>query len=115
MIRVPDEVGHNEAVGLGIRANEEALKFAQNEQLYRAQVWSGIASSWAQIAAQMTPDPELEVVTETHNEGTLFKVREALEKAGLGPTRLDEAVNEMQNAGILFRERTPEVQIYRHP
>lgn len=41
------------------------------------------------------------------NEGTLFKVRDALYKAGLTKAECTEAIQEMQNAGILFRERLP--------
>jgi hypothetical protein len=41
---------------------------------------------------------------ETHNEGTLVKVRVALEDF-LPPQRITDAISAMQNAGILFRER----------
>ncbi|MFJ3588631.1 hypothetical protein ACIQUY_04985 [Streptomyces sp. NPDC090231] len=40
-----------------------------------------------------------------HTEDTLRKVRSALMISGRNPDQIDDAVNEMQNAGILFRER----------
>lgn len=40
-----------------------------------------------------------------HDDNTLAKVDEALRRAGLNPEQVREAINEMQNAGILFRER----------
>lgn len=42
---------------------------------------------------------------ETHSEDTMFKVRDALRCAGLREIDIVDAVMEMQNAGILFRER----------
>jgi transcriptional regulator with XRE-family HTH domain len=42
---------------------------------------------------------------ETHSEATMFKVRDALRCAGLRETEIVDAIIEMQNAGILFRER----------
>jgi len=40
-----------------------------------------------------------------HNEQTLHKVSNALRRAGLGAQQAIDAISEMQNAGILFRER----------
>ena len=40
-----------------------------------------------------------------HDEYTLAKVYWALGRCGLGDVQITDAVNEMQNAGILFRER----------
>lgn len=45
---------------------------------------------------------------ETHDEDTLTKVYEGLYRAGLSGVEAADAVNQMQNAGILFRERAPE-------
>jgi hypothetical protein len=42
---------------------------------------------------------------ETHTEDTLFKVAVALREAGLSEQEIDDAINSMQNSGILFRER----------
>lgn len=42
-----------------------------------------------------------------YNEGTLFKVRDALYRAGLTKVECTEAIQQMQNAGILFREKLP--------
>lgn len=42
---------------------------------------------------------------EVHTEDTLFKVREALVASGLTERKAYNAITEMQNAGILFRER----------
>jgi len=43
--------------------------------------------------------------TETYTSGTMFKVYQALHRAGLNERAAHNAVNEMQNHGILFRER----------
>lgn len=42
---------------------------------------------------------------EIHDGNTLLKVAHALRKAGLNEDEINIAINEMQNAGILFRER----------
>ena len=49
---------------------------------------------------------------ETFTENTLFKVYDALRASGLDEQKARDAITEMQNNGILFRERTPEVN---HP
>lgn len=41
-------------------------------------------------------------------ENTLFKVRNALLRVGLTEQQITDAINEMQNEGILFRERAAE-------
>lgn len=43
--------------------------------------------------------------TTYYNEATLFKVNAALRDSGLSPAQAKGAINEMQNANILFRER----------
>lgn len=43
---------------------------------------------------------------ETHTDETMFKVDAALRRAGLLPDHAAYAIDEMQNAGILFREHT---------
>ena len=51
--------------------------------------------------------PVTKVVTpngETHTDNTLFVVHESLHRAGLNPGQINDAINEMQNHGILFRE-----------
>lgn len=45
---------------------------------------------------------------ETHDEDTLRKVYDALERAGMGYGDARETATVLQNAGILFRERAPE-------
>lgn len=45
---------------------------------------------------------------EYHDDNTMFKVVGALESAGLNEQHIQDAVREMQNAGILFREQTVE-------
>ncbi len=45
------------------------------------------------------------VIGETHTDATLDKVYAALTKA-VGKTQASVCINEMQNAGILFRERS---------
>lgn len=42
---------------------------------------------------------------EGYTDGTLLKVRDALHKVGLNETQITHAIGEMQNHGILFRER----------
>lgn len=45
---------------------------------------------------------------EHYTENTLFKVYDVLRAAGLDETQSRDAISEMQNQGILFRERVPE-------
>lgn len=40
----------------------------------------------------------------THSQGTLFKVYDALKAAGLTQQQSVDAINQMQNNGIYFRE-----------
>lgn len=40
-----------------------------------------------------------------HDEDTWFKVYHALMRAGLGDVKSRSTITDMQNAGILFRER----------
>jgi Trp operon repressor len=40
-----------------------------------------------------------------YTEGTLYKVYEALRRSDATEEQAQRAINEMQNAGILFRER----------
>ena len=49
------------------------------------------------------PDPPL-----YHDDKTLFKVAQALLKAGCTNTQATDAINSMLNAGILFREHAVE-------
>lgn len=42
---------------------------------------------------------------ERYDANTLFKVRDALRRAGLDDDAILAAINELHNAGILFRER----------
>jgi len=51
-------------------------------------------------------DEEEEAPGEYYDENTLFKIIEALERAGVsnGQAQMD-VIRELQNAGILFRER----------
>lgn len=50
---------------------------------------------------------------ETHTEDTLLKVREALMKTGLAEDDVTHCISDMQNAGILFRERAEEDELKR--
>lgn len=53
---------------------------------------------------------------EYFDDQTLFKVHEALSKIGLGALQVREAITEMQNAGIIFRELSKDddgVAVYR--
>lgn len=42
-----------------------------------------------------------------YTEETLYKVYRALRASGMSEDQSERAINEMQNAGILFRERIP--------
>lgn len=44
-------------------------------------------------------------MTEYHDDDTMRKVHNALGRAGLTEVQIRDAINEMQNDGILFRER----------
>ena len=46
-----------------------------------------------------------------HSEDTLFKVYAGLAAAGIQGQQATDAVAQMQNEGILFRERTPDEQV----
>lgn len=46
-----------------------------------------------------------------HSEDTLFKVYAGLAAVGIQGQQATDAVFQMQNQGILFRERTPETQV----
>lgn len=78
------------------------------------QYLSRMAAQWGpyheqvSISSVMLDDNGVPMVREggeTHTEETLMKVHMALVKSGLHPNAADNAVREMQNAGILFRER----------
>ena len=76
-------------------------------------LWSGLGLLWFVVGASFgaaiqraacdkkVTDQQLE----THDDLTLFRVREALLRAHLTTGDAEAAVTEMQNAGILFRER----------
>lgn len=55
------------------------------------------------IIAAVPANPKVE--TESHDDGTLNKVYAALADCELSYHKIIEAINSMQNAGILFRER----------
>lgn len=44
----------------------------------------------------------------TYGEETLIKVATAMRKAGLNGTQISNAINEILNSGVVFRERAPE-------
>lgn len=50
--------------------------------------------------------PPPEMASETHNDNTMLKVYNSLRRAGLSDQQVNDAVNQMQNDGILFREMT---------
>lgn len=54
-------------------------------------------------------------MSEYYDDETLSKVYDALLWSGLTGKQAEDAVNEMQNAGILFRERAPEPTIPEAP
>lgn len=62
-----------------------------------------MAGRYPSKAAKAARQIELEL--NHFDEATLFKVFSALRKSGLEDHQADDAINEMQNAGILFRER----------
>lgn len=66
---------------------------------------AGIAAVLDRLAADGRLLPEGGTVL-TYDEGTLHRVYAALGNAGLSHRVAEDVVNEMQNLGILFRERT---------
>jgi len=58
---------------------------------------------WRPLLVGGTPAPE--PAAETYDEQTLVKVYDALKRAGLSQGQSINAVDEMQNLGLLFRER----------
>ena len=69
---------------------------------YAAQVAVHEAGEMADAVLNMLPDRG-EVCH--YDENTLAKVYWALGRAGLSDVQITDAVNKMQNGGILFRER----------
>ena len=59
----------------------------------------------AEIIAEVAPRLAAIEAQETHNENTMYKVYAALSAVGIDIATATEAVDEMQNRGILFRER----------
>lgn len=66
---------------------------------YTSQVAVHEAGEMADAVMQMLSERE------TYDEGTLTKVYWALGRSGLSDVQITDSINEMQNAGILFRER----------
>lgn len=58
-----------------------------------------------EIVTKVTEDLHLDEPMIVHNESTLYVVNDALKRAGLDEQQTRDAINSMQNAGILFRER----------
>jgi hypothetical protein len=52
---------------------------------------------------------------EWFDENTLFKVYDSLRAAGLEEQQARDAITDMHNKGILFRERGPELVHYDGP
>lgn len=48
---------------------------------------------------------DVEYTDEYHDDYTLLKVVHALREAGISDEQAEAAINQMQNRGILFRER----------
>lgn len=83
--------------------------------------WSGIAAQFAQFltfegiqhdqvsisSVNLDPDDSPSSSEDVwFDEYTLFKVYMALEAANVDTYQIKEAITQMQNAGILFRERS---------
>lgn len=70
-----------------------------------------VALNSVTVARDMSPTEVWEALLRdaaqrgTHSEETMFKVRKALLKGGLTLAQVDDSITNMQNAGILFRER----------
>jgi hypothetical protein len=80
--------------------------------------WDQLWERFQELARELGPrHPDLHLSShlagpvledeEYFDETTMFKVIDALVRAGITPAHARDCVNEMQNAGILFRERGP--------
>jgi hypothetical protein len=54
-----------------------------------------------ELESEEETDPELEI----HSDTTLIRVEQAMIRAGLNRDQAGDVINELLNAGILFRER----------
>lgn len=62
-------------------------------------------SSSVNVSFTTVPEDDDVLDEEFHDEDTLFKVYDALRRTGLDEQQARHAIMEMQNVGILFRER----------
>lgn len=68
-------------------------------------VRAGIRHDTGRAGSVPRPQEVVKPPALSYSEDTLFKVYEALRGQGLSETTIEDAVNAMQNEGILFRER----------
>lgn len=64
-----------------------------------------LASSCEHVQQRQTEGMPMPEEPEHYDDGTMLRVLEALRTAGLSDVKAANAINEMQNEGILFRER----------
>lgn len=75
----------------------------ENSDLYEYVTTTSLDSESLDAEVEDEEDMDDEVLY--YDEETLVKVRLALGKAGCGANRITDCITELQNSGILFRER----------
>lgn len=66
-------------------------------------------SGQANVTVSSYIEEEEAAIEKVHyDDETMWTVREAMGKTGLKATSVEEIINNLQNAGILFRERAKE-------
>lgn len=93
--------------GARCKARMEEWERAMAAQGFRRESFSGWSGPGAYKHGSLTVARPKSVAAarETYNEQTLFKVFNALRRTGLPERVAQDAITEMQNEGILFRER----------
>jgi hypothetical protein len=76
------------------------------ENVPDVKVYGAVSLAYDDIVKTLTDGPPDERLT--HDDQTLHKVWNSLKEAGMREDDILDAVNLMQNAGILFREREKE-------
>lgn len=114
------------ALAMAIQANSQLSNHLVTNTLTRSNlVYRDLAMNWLEIHDRLLAREANELLEnwgstpfaapgETYGEGTLEKVRRALTKLGFSTQTTTDAITEMQNEGILFRERTTDTTRLRN-
>lgn len=106
VLRLRERAERAEAKVLRLRAERASWSRVTGAECARAEKAEADLETWRARAerAGVAPPPAETTLELTHDEGTMRKVWDALFRAGLDERGVLGAVNDMQNAGIFFRE-----------